>query len=442
MSQSMDATGLLEGRPAPTPERVPVLSSVGIVFIVMAVTVSSLPGWNVVTQAVGFALAAAYLIHTIRAGIMPTAEVLVFAAWLLWCLVGFPATLGPLGEFFFWETWGTCFQMMALLAIISGFTINRRTLSFNLGALLLGAGIVGGYSLLTGEYALAAERRVEGLALNANAFGWIMFLATACMAYLWMQPSRALRLKRVLLAVCMTAASAASLMTGSRKTVLGFVAFYGLWLWLCYRKTLIRKPAALIGAVLVLALAASLAMALGGTTVVGRRLGATWDLMQGTRTTDSGEERLLLYREAWDAFVQSPIVGVGLNNARVYTSSRNPVHSEYAELAADTGIVGFILYFSMYVILWRRVGKIIKHAADPEIVRNAKFIRAFLVIVLLLNLGRWNFDSKAFWIIFGSLAGYSNVVWKSLRPQAGAPAAHAPPGLEEAPGVRGLPISA
>jgi O-antigen ligase len=97
------------------------------------------------------------------------------------------------------------------------------------------------------------------------------------------------------------------------------------------------------------------------------------------------------------------------------------VHSEYGDVAVSTGLVGLAIYMTIFVVFFLRAWKIRRHVPDPVAVRTSGLILAFLVIVLLLDFGRWNFSEKDSWIVFGSLIGYSNAVWQQWKAyQAGA----------------------
>lgn len=50
-------------------------------------------------------------------------------------------------------------------------------------------------------------------------------------------------------------------------------------------------------------------------------------------------------------FKEHPILGVGIDNARLYTSRNVYLHNNFIELLADGGLVGFVLYYWMYFYL-------------------------------------------------------------------------------------------
>jgi oligosaccharide repeat unit polymerase len=285
-------------------------------FILTAVAVSSLDDWNYLVKVVGMLMAAVYLAYMFRAKVWPTGEVLFFAVWVTWCLTGvFVAASDTL----FQENWKTVFQIMVLTAIIAGLTYSRKILSYNLVWFLVAAFIIGGYSYVTGEYArvlVTVNERVEGLAVNSNQFAWIMILAVVAMAYFWMLPSRRARLKRFVLVCGFAAASGATLLTGSRKAVLGLIVFLPVWLFICYRKEkgLWRRPSVIFGLIFFIALAIAYVW-VGSDLVIGKRFQETWVNYEAGRE----ETRVSLYIKAWSAFLGHPLVGLGMANFRGYS---------------------------------------------------------------------------------------------------------------------------
>ncbi len=407
--------------------RLPFTSILVGVFVLGAVTVSALEGWNYLVKALGVLLAAAYLISSIRSRLLPSGEMVLYVVWVTWSLTGvFVARSGVL----FWLMWTTVFQMWVLIVVIAGFTNTRRALSFSLGAFLFGAIIVGAYSVITGEYQEAAmeEERVSSLAANSNQFGWILFLATVVMAYFWMLPTRRRALKYVLLAAGMGAVAIAIVYSGSRKAILGVVAFYPAWVWWCYRKEMLRRPALALSVLAAVGLVVAGVILFARELPVAARFRETWTSIGGGAAGEGTMARLWLYQEAWRIFLKYPVVGVGLNHFQVHAVQGLPSHSEYAGVLCDTGLVGAAIYLSIFVVLWRRAGKIIAYSRDAHAVRVAGLVRALLVIVLLMAFGRENTYDKAFWIVLGTLIGYTGAVWHDLRARLAADAGVAPAG--------------
>ncbi len=67
------------------------------------------------------------------------------------------------------------------------------------------------------------------------------------------------------------------------------------------------------------------------------------------------EARISLYFRTFDLFLDNPILGAGLNQVKKKLGSIS--HSDFLDIAAQTGIFGFIAYFSIYIRLFRRIVK-------------------------------------------------------------------------------------
>jgi O-antigen ligase len=421
MSQSIESVGEFIDQGPPARDRVSIIWILLSIFILGTVTVSPLEGWNYLVKGIGVVLAAAFLINSIRTPASISAEMILFIAWLTWALTGVFAAESSL---LFWYQWTTTFQIWVLLVIVAGFTSSRRALSLNMLSFLIGVIVLGGYSYLTGEYARAEAReaRVSGLAVNANQFGWLMFLATVALMYFWMLPTRLGMTKYILLAAGLLATGGAAVLSGSRTAMAGLGAFYVCWLWFCYRKSLRREPftvAVTVVAVVVLGVALLVLMERTGAL---DRFADSWRSWEGQRTTEgSTATRMNLLRLAWELLWEYPVTGVGLGNFRIASKTFYVSHSEFAEVAVSTGLPGFLMYFAVFYVLWRRTGRLAKYSTDPAVAQTAGLIRATILATFLMGLGRWNYNDKAMWVVFGSFIGYTVSAWNELRarlPQA------------------------
>ena len=90
--------------------------------------------------------------------------------------------------------------------------------------------------------------------------------------------------------------------------------------------------------------------------------------------------RILLYKEAWQMFLQHPILGVGFDQYRVYSSIGKYSHSTYAEILSCLGIVGFAIFFvpifRMYISM---ILRLIKH-------RKNNYTLAIAIIMFTVEL--------------------------------------------------------
>lgn len=63
----------------------------------------------------------------------------------------------------------------------------------------------------------------------------------------------------------------------------------------------------------------------------------------------STEDRLYLMKRAIEVWCEHPFIGVGWNNYRYYNDSGLYAHNNYAEMLAALGIIGFLIYYAMFI---------------------------------------------------------------------------------------------
>ena len=107
----------------------------------------------------------------------------------------------------------------------------------------------------------------------------------------------------------------------------------------------------------------------------------------GSSTT----ERQLLIKEAFAVFTKHPFVGTGLDTFALQSTPKLYAHNNYVEILADLGIVGFMIFYSIYFYLVKRVRRIF----DPDI----KFI-LFMTIssLLFIEIGTVSYSIKLYMI--------------------------------------------
>jgi hypothetical protein len=125
---------------------------------------------------------------------------------------------------------------------------------------------------------------------------------------------------------------------------------------------------------------------------------ASFVRMQGLFTSGSTQIREGMYVEAIDFFCKSPIIGIGYNQFRVLSNWRTYAHSTYAEVLADGGILGSIIYFFPLV----RVGSLLlKKFWNTKIYEIGALLTLFLVEIFLgtVNIFMYDFTHMLIWTI-------------------------------------------
>ncbi len=85
--------------------------------------------------------------------------------------------------------------------------------------------------------------------------------------------------------------------------------------------------------------------------------------------------RLYLAEIGFNLFENHPLVGVGINNFKAYSPGGLYSHNNYVELLAGVGLVGSMIFYSIYIFLFQKILQIKK--------TDVKFIFTFFLIVLL-----------------------------------------------------------
>lgn len=131
---------------------------------------------------------------------------------------------------------------------------------------------------------------------------------------------------------------------------------------------------------------------------IGRRFNSMFNFMfesQTTKTDNSMYMRMYYIDLAKEVFSQSPILGAGIGNFSYYIVSTYDLtgvysHNNYWQLLSEYGIVGFTIYYSMYLYL---IVKLAKGAFVNKSRINLLFF-VFMVLLLVLETALVNYYSK------------------------------------------------
>ena len=185
--------------------------------------------------------------------------------------------------------------------------------------------------------------------------------------------------------------------TGSRKSLLSLVVVMLFYSAFKFRRNL----APLVFGLAVLGL---IGLFLGDAiieyfseTIMGARF-----LDRGT--LDRGANiRLSLIQQGIQFFIENPIAGIGLGNFGLRSYSGHQSHNYYIEMLACTGIVGFVLLFSVYLNIWRQAyGWYQRQLWTPEML----FVLSYLVLTASMGLGFAYYRSMNHWVFLVMISGF------------------------------------
>lgn len=247
---------------------------------------------------------------------------------------------------------------------------------------------------------LTGDLRLSQYGVNPNSVGLILLWGFSAIVFLWREFQHPLA--RSALAFISVFNLYALISTASRKSFIGFLLFMTLWLLFCYSKAALKSTLSLFLVVtVVFGIYFFLTSMLPGTQLVERLEAVDHErVLDVTRTN--------LYREAWKLFLDKPVTGVGLGNFMIYSVYRAYSHSEYAEVLSTTGIIGFVLYFSCYVLLFRRIQRIIKSTSDQRLIYQMGVFLALFFTMMAIGIGVPFFLSIYPWFLMALMIGYTS----------------------------------
>lgn len=378
------------------------------VILLMAVLVGQtaleiMPAWSPWVRLIGIILVIVGF-PLIRKSYAMVPEVALYGLFVCWSIVtGFVvADNKPL----FLQTMQTLIQIFMLMLIVFALFRRHQTFTYCWVIFVINALFMVGYGIFTQGFALFSPSMMEnrlnplsGTGTGANGFG--LYSVVGIVSAIALLPRLKLPLQIVCVG-CIGLFTSAVFLSGSRKSffaLLFIIAIIALsWSLQNFGQLWRRVPLLLL---------------VGGCGYLLVNYALSQPVL-GSRILSSIEERgdpirEELYQEAIDMFLASPIAGVGLGNFAYHSQYKTYAHSDYAESLADTGLVGFLLYLSIYPLLFIRLYRLMKLVSvhgQRRLYWDLCVMFALLAGYLFNGIGAPNFlDPKAMFFIFAML-GY------------------------------------
>jgi len=375
-------------------------------FIVGLMTLSRIEGYSKLMVLFGLIYSCLFLIYSLYRKLSLQPEVIIYFAWTAWSIIG---TYNAIDLAMHFQALMTALQIGVFIFLVAGIIALYRNISIVMIAIIIGGIIVALSSYLYGEFQLAtqieARTRATGLAGNANSFAYYLLFAVFAVFFFWEIKSSLWW--RVILSALLAIYVSGIIYSGSRKGFLTLVVFTILWFLFCLGKRLFKKPITVFVTLLILSVGIYfITDFVMSKTLLGKRF--EYAIKEGEDT------RVQMYKEGFDMIEKNPLFGVGLNNYRVLSSFEMYSHSDYIEVAANTGILGFILYFSIYLVLWRRLNRIQAMTNEPRLLYIIGLLKASIITMLFAAFGVSTITEKLTWLFLASAIGYSWSVERAL----------------------------
>lgn len=200
-------------------------------------------------------------------------------------------------------------------------------------------------------------------------------------------------------------------LSASRGAFMATVLLVLLWVPLCLIGSGRYKFAAVLAATVIFYAAYGVFQFVIHETYMGTRF------TQATQLEDnSSQTRLELVGMGWRLFSANPIMGCGVGQFGIASGRGLNAHNEAVEIAATTGLPGFILYYAVFVVAWKRLSRSLRFRPDPKIRYRINIARIALLTLLVSGaMTRPNFLSQNTMFMMGVAIGVAHWAEQQVR---------------------------
>lgn len=241
--------------------------------------------------------------------------------------------------------------------------------------------------------------RVVGTLRDANRFGLAMVKAQFMLVYL-LATSVVLREKLWIIGASVVLVIAV-IESGSRTALMGLIILVLLaaWVFHLYRALKQSKRVAFFILLLATIVLSSLAILKNNPWLLKRYTTTANILSSGDirkeGTSHSIRGRYAHARRAWSLFTEHPL-GIGLANYAEHSTAQSFSHSNYLEILVTTGVIGLLLYYAIYLALFRKASLLPFQSSRTLTLRRVLLI--FPLVIATLDIGLVNYYSKDLWL--------------------------------------------
>lgn len=361
---------------------------ISLVFFFLSVIANNVFGENVnyyiISKACIFAFMAIALVSLLVGArffaSVPLVFILLNFYWILITTIWAPSRANGM------QMLSTMAQTFIMAILIYEIMANTREFELYFKALYYSGIVLLVYSLYMYGFDGMIEQMREGVRIggeiaNQNTFGLVFSYACVCGVYFTVFKRRPLYL------VGCAAFVFFALSSGSKKSV--FTIVLGILLVLLFKYGIKRMyKVIIVGGVLVVGLYFLLSLPIFG--VMSDRL---FSFLSGEKN-ESDIIRSSMIRDGMRFFLEKPVFGYGSDAFRTISAHGTYSHNNFVELLVDYGIVGFLLYYAMFVYL------AIKFFAGKGRGKPSNIMMAIILITrLVMDYGMVSFSSKGTWML-------------------------------------------
>lgn len=373
------------------------------IFVFFIIFFSYREGYTILPKIVGSSLIILFSIRGffLKSKIKIPSEYLIVAVWLLFTLI-----TGVFATNF--ETFSRMYVTVLQVTIISFVIYNLLTWMDNPQFLYLSvywATMAMTIFVDLNPTAYSIGGRLEGTLGNSNLYGFAL-LISAMFAINQIFESR--HVFKIFYLATVPFLLHMIIETGSRKAMISVAIFIIVYTAFKFKYEIFKRPIMAIMSVIILLSAGVYMASYMEHTKQYKRLAEFFETVE-TRDINKADEstyyRYMFYKRGLKIVAEHPVFGVGLDNFRnesyglTNTRTGTYAHSNYIELLADTGILGFIIYCSIYFTILIRIARLrIKDITESQ---KGLYLLATssIIIYILYDFAMVSYYEKFSWLI-------------------------------------------
>ena len=242
------------------------------------------------------------------------------------------------------------FQLFLLIYLIYNYLVIEEKIDYFIACLCFSTTFFSIYTVFffgVEEYFAGLEDgiRMGAEIANVNTVG--VYAAMAVLVNLWYAFYRKKYWALILAVIC----AIVSMGSGSRKAIIAL--FVGMiFLFVATGNTKKRIKGIFVLICLLIGLLIALQLPIFETA--RERIILLFETMSGTHSGGSADIRFKMIDIGMEQFWKTPIGGIGIANAQLITLKelnwQTYLHNNYVELLSSVGIVGTVIYYSMYIV--------------------------------------------------------------------------------------------
>lgn len=300
----------------------------------------------------------------------------------------------------------TVAQVSGIGFLVTNILIWNRSTRFYaialIGAALMSVAMV---TAMPGTFA-TMDGRVYGTMGNANWYG-VMLSVAMVLSLITALDAKNLVVKVMSFGATIPIANM-MLQTGSRKAMIAGLLLGGGLICIAY---LYKSGAATFRSFFVAMIIVASLVPVGITFLVNSDYWFRTEQAVAAVSGDIGSAdqsvigRLWLAQQAIELSLKNPLLGIGLDTFRMARSGNTGMtigtysHSNYLEILVSTGIVGFVLFFSIYWLWFRKLYAFRRRMRSPASFRRYTMVMVVVMMIAAMDVAMVSYYDKFMWLV-------------------------------------------